>query len=76
MSLNYEEMPSHTVTVTASNSEGSDSIEVTIMVIDKHPPAFSTDTAERSVDEKMPAGVNLGIPVRLRMWTATRSPTP
>ena len=40
MMLNYEEMSSHTVTVTASNSEGSGNIEVTIAVIDNTAPAF------------------------------------
>ena len=63
MMLDYEAMASHMVTVTASNDEGDGSIEVTIMVIDNTGPAFDSDTAERSVDEKKPAGLNVGDPV-------------
>ena len=62
-SLDYETMASHTVTVTATDSEGSDSIEVTIMVIDNTPPAFPGATANRSVDENMYAGAAVGEPV-------------
>ena len=63
MSLDYEAMASHTVTVTARNNEGEDSIEVTIMVIENTPPAFAADTATRSVDENMDAGTAVGDPV-------------
>ena len=63
MSLDYEAMASHTVTVTASNDEGSDSIEVTIMVIDNTPPAFAADTAEMMVEESQDAGTAVGDPV-------------
>ena len=63
MSLDYEAMASHAVTVTASDDEGEDTVEVTIMVIDNTPPAFASDTAERSVDEKRQAGLNVGDPV-------------
>ena len=63
MKLDYEAMASHTVTVTASNGEGSDSIEVTIMVIDNTPPAFASDTAELMVEENQEAGTAVGDPV-------------
>ena len=63
MKLDYEAMASHTVTVTASNGEGSDSIEVTIMVIDNTPPAFASDTAEVMVEENQEAGTAVGDPV-------------
>ena len=63
MMLDYETMDSHTVTVTASNGEGSDSIEVTIMVIDNTPPAFASDTAEVMVEENQEAGTAVGDPV-------------
>ena len=63
MKLDYEAMASHTVTVTASNGEGSDSIEVTIMVIDNTPPAFPSATANRSVEENQEVGTAVGDPV-------------
>ena len=63
MKLDYEAMASHTVTVTASNGEGSDSIEVTIRVIDNPPPAFPSATANRRVDENLYAGAAVGDPV-------------
>jgi PKD repeat protein len=63
MMLDYETMDSHTVTVTASDDEGSDSIEVTIMVIDNTPPAFPSATANRSVEENQDAGTAVGDPI-------------
>ena len=63
MKLDYEAMASHTVTLTASNGEGSDSIEVTIIVIDNTPPAFASDTAEVMVEENQEAGTAVGDPV-------------
>ena len=63
MMLDYETMDSHTVTVTASDDEGSDSIEVTIRVIDNPPPAFPSATANRRVDENLYAGATVGDPV-------------
>ena len=63
MMLDHEAMASHTVTVTASNGEGEGSIEVTIAVVDNAGPAFASETAERSVDEGRPAGLNVGDPI-------------
>ena len=66
MMLDHEAMPSHTVIITATDSEdASDSIDVTVMVIDvpNNAPAFDAATADRMVDENMPAGTNVGDPV-------------
>ena len=39
--LDYEAMSSHTVTVTASDGEDSDSIDVTVMVGDMYPGCWA-----------------------------------
>ena len=62
--LDYEMEDMHTVTVTASDGESSDSIMVTIMVTDMNEaPMFAADTDTRSVAENTAAGENVGDPV-------------
>ena len=66
MMLDYEVMASHMVTVTATDSaDQTATIMVTIMVTDvpNNAPAFDAATADRMVDENMPAGTNVGDPV-------------
>ena len=62
--LDYEMEDMHTVTVTASDGESSDSIMVTIMVTDMNEaPMFDFDLDEKSVAENTAAGENVGDPV-------------
>ena len=62
--LDYEMEDMHTVTVTASDGESSDSIMVTIMVTDMNEaPMFAADMDTRSVAENTAAGENVGDPV-------------
>ena len=62
--LDHEMEDMHTVTVTASDGEDSDSIMVTIMVTDMNEaPMFAADMDTRSVAENTAAGENVGDPV-------------
>ena len=72
--LDHETMDSHTVTVTATDAAGLYAmIAVTIMVNDvAETPMFDAETAERSVDENMPAGTAVGDPIAA-MHAATYS---
>ena len=59
--LNHETKASYTVTVTASDSILSDSIAVTISVIDlNEAPVFADDRVSRSVAENTAAGTKVG----------------
>ena len=59
--LDHEMEDMHTVTVTASDGESSDSIMVTIMVTDMNEaPMFAADMDTRSVAENTAAGENVG----------------
>ena len=61
--LDYEMVDMHTLTVTASDGESSDSIMVTIMVTDMNEaPMFTADMDTRSVAENTAAGENVGDP--------------
>ena len=65
--LDYETKDSYSVTVSVSDGNGgTDSIAVTINVNDVNEntaPAFSSETATRSIDENTGAGVNIGAAV-------------
>ncbi len=65
--LDYETKASYSVTVSVSDGNGgTDSIAVTINVTDvpeNRVPAFSTDSASRSVAENTGSGVNIGIAI-------------
>ena len=63
--LDFETMASHTVTVTATDSDGLYAmIAVTIAVGDvNEAPTFDAETDERSVAENTAAGENIGAPV-------------
>ena len=71
--LDFETKDMYVVALTAEDPSGArDSIQVTIMVLDgpdvavivaNAAPAFDAETAERSVDEDMPAGTDVGDPV-------------
>ena len=62
--LDYETKPSYMVTVTATDGEDMDSIDVTIMVTDVNDaPEFASATAEVMVAENTAAGENIGDPV-------------
>ena len=72
-SLDHEAKSSYTVTVSVSDNKDAngdddgrtdDTITVTILVADLNDaPEFPSNTAERNVDEKTAAGVNIGDPV-------------
>ena len=64
--LDYETKSSYSVTVSVSDGNGgTDSIDVTITVIDTNDsPVFTDgDSTTRSVAEDTPAGINIGTPV-------------
>ncbi len=65
--LDYETKASYSVTVSVSDGNGgTDSIAVTINVTDvpeNRAPAFSTDSASRSVAENTGSGVNISIAI-------------
>ncbi len=61
--LDYETKTSYSVTITASDGDLTDSIEVTISVTDvNEKPSFPTETATRSIAENTPRGTNIGVP--------------
>lgn len=62
--LNFEVTPPQVVTVTASDGQTTDSIQVTISYTDvPEPPVFSADTATISVNENAAYGTNVGSPL-------------
>ena len=62
--LDHEDVDSYTVTVRATATGGHDDIQVTITVNDvNEAPAFSADTATRSVQENSSGGTNVGAAV-------------
>ena len=62
--LDYETQTSYTVTITVSDSELTDTIDVTISVTNvNEAPNFATNTATRSVAENTSSGKNIGTAV-------------
>ena len=62
--LDHEDSESHTITLQASATGGSDTVAVTITVNDLNdPPAYSSDSTTRSVPENSAVGTNVGAPV-------------
>ena len=59
--LDYETKTSYSVTITASDSELTDTIDVTISVTNvNEAPSFATTTATRSIAENTAANTNIG----------------
>ena len=59
--LDHEATDSYTITVRASATEGSDTIEVTISVADvEEAPSFANASYSRSVNENVASGSNVG----------------
>ena len=62
--LDHEASESHTITLKASATGGSDTVAVTITVNDLNdPPAYSSDSTTRSVPENSAVRTNVGAPV-------------
>ena len=62
--LDYETQTSYTVTITVSDGELTDSIDVTINVTDvNEAPNFATDTTTRSIAENTASGEDIGAAV-------------
>ena len=62
--LNHEVLASYTITLTATATGGSDTIEVMIAVNDvNEAPVFGQNSYSRSVDENVSTGTDLGGPI-------------
>ena len=65
-SLDYETKTTYNITITASDGSLTDSIAVTIQVInvDENPPVFTEGTeTTRTIDENVPIGTSVGDPI-------------